>query len=103
MACLAVVEVVGVLLRSNASNSNEPVAPLIFVQLILVEVEAFVLVVIEWINKARMVTKTRLGLEALNGCMGSFGRTVSADQLNAFLSTGKDVQVLNDENATHDA
>jgi len=67
---------------------------LIFVQLILVEVEAFVLVVIEWINKARMITKSRLGLEAINGCMGCLGRAVSADQLDVFLATGKDVQVL---------
>jgi hypothetical protein len=74
----------------------------VFVQLVLVDVESFFLVIREWINKSRVVTKARLGPEAINGRMGSFGGAVSANALHVLVSPGKDMQMPNYVDALHD-
>jgi hypothetical protein len=49
-----------------------------------------------------MVTKSWLVFEAFNSCMGSLGRTLSTDEFDVLLSVGKDIHVLNNEDAFHD-
>lgn len=76
---------------------------MIFVQLIFLHVEACLPDTTRRIDKVGMVTKSWLLFEAFHRCMGSFTGAISTNEFDVLLSIRKDIEVLDNEDAVHDA
>jgi hypothetical protein len=70
--------------------------PVILVQWILAYVEAITI-----IYDNRVIAKSRLGLESVNGRFGSGPGAVDPNDLYVFISAWQDVQVLEQKNRAH--